>query len=85
MAAAPRNGTGRFIECKGYIPGYYLPDDEMHGWLTKRIPLVRKQTLENPEHSNLKFVFEMWLTGELTETEKEMLKSAQQRASGGTK
>lgn len=79
------NGTGRFIECKGYIPGHFLPDDEMHAWLTKRIPLVRKQTLENLEHSNLKFVFEMWLTGELTDTAKEMLKSAQERASGGTK
>jgi hypothetical protein len=56
----------RFIECKGLIPGNKLPDEEIEAWLTKRIPSVRKQTLENSEFQNLKLTFELWLTGVLS-------------------
>jgi hypothetical protein len=55
-----------FIECKGLIPGSLLPDSEIEAWLTKRIPSVRSQTLENSEFKNLQLTFELWLTGELS-------------------
>lgn len=56
----------RFIECKGLLPGNLLPDIEIEAWLTKRIPSVRRQTLDNSEFKNLKLTFELWLTGVLS-------------------
>lgn len=67
----------RFIECKGLLPGRLLPDSEIEAWLTKRIPSVRSQTLENSEFKNLKLTFELWLTGELSPESQKRLSTAQ--------
>lgn len=56
----------RFIECKGLLPGRLLSDKDVDDWLTKRIPAVRRHTLDNSELRNHKLRFEMWLTGELS-------------------
>lgn len=63
----------RFIECKGLLPGRQLPDAEVDAWLTKRIPFVRSQTLENSEWKNLRLHFELWLTGELSPAAQEQI------------
>ncbi|WP_156895658.1 hypothetical protein [Massilia putida] len=67
----------RFIECKGLLPGRMLPDSEIEAWLTKRIPSVRSQTLENSEFKNIKLAFELWLTGELSPEAQKRLSTAQ--------
>lgn len=67
----------RFIECKGLIPGNRLPDEEIEAWLTKRIPSVRRQTLDNPEFQNLTLTFELWLTGELSPESQRRIADAQ--------
>ncbi len=79
------NGTGRFIECKGLLPGHLLDDAEVDKWLKRRIPVVRKHTVANPEWANLKCVFEMWLTGELSQTGKSLVEEAKKAASEGKK
>ncbi|WP_051889011.1 nuclease-related domain-containing protein [Caballeronia sordidicola] len=66
-----------FIECKGYMPGRLVDDDEIEKWLTKRIPLVRQRALEHPEWRNLKLRFELWTTGELSESAKARIAEAQ--------
>lgn len=68
----------RFIECKGLLPGNQLSDKEVDDWLTKRIPLVRRLTLDNPEFQRLTLKFEMWLTGELSPEAKMKIAAAQQ-------
>ncbi|PXW22292.1 hypothetical protein [Paraburkholderia caballeronis] len=67
----------RFIECKGLLPGRLLPDSEIEAWLTKRIPSVRSQTLENSEFKNIKLTFELWLTGELSPEAQRRISTAQ--------
>lgn len=67
----------RFIECKGLLPGRQLPDSEIEAWLTKRIPSVRSQTLENSEFKNIKLTFELWLTGELSPEAQRRVSTAQ--------
>ncbi len=67
----------RFIECKGLLPGRLLPDSEIEAWLTKRIPTVRSQTLENSEFRNIKLTFELWLTCELSPEAQSRLSTAQ--------
>lgn len=69
----------RFIECKGLLPGNQLSDKEVTDWLTKRIPLVRKHTLENTELKNHQIKFELWLTGELSPAAKAKIAAAQQQ------
>lgn len=44
---------------QGLLPGRQLPDSEIEAWLTKRIPSVRSQTLENSEFKNIKLTFEL--------------------------
>jgi hypothetical protein len=54
-----------------------LPDEEIEAWLTKRIPSVRRQTLDNPEFQNLTLTFELWLTGELSPESQRRIADAQ--------
>jgi hypothetical protein len=68
----------RFIECKGLLPGNLLADSEVDSWLTKRIPNVRSQTLDNPEFRNLKLIFELWLTGEISPEARKKILLAQE-------
>lgn len=68
----------RFIECKGLLPGSQLSDKEVDDWLTKRIPLVRRHTLQNPELQHLKLKFEMWLTGKLSPDAIKKIEAAQE-------
>ncbi|MFN9504973.1 MAG: hypothetical protein ACK57J_10525 [Rubrivivax sp.] len=56
----------QFYECKGYQPGGLVPDDEVERWLERRIPLVYKQALANPEWKGRTFRFEWWSTGRLS-------------------
>jgi len=56
-----------FIECKGYQPAGTIKDDDVERWLTKRIPLIRRQALDHPEWKNMNMHFEFWTTGKLTE------------------
>lgn len=67
----------RFIECKGLIPGNILPDVEIDAWLDRRIPSVRRQTLDNSEFKNLKLTFELWLSGELSPDAQRRISAAQ--------
>lgn len=67
----------RFIECKGLLPGRLLQDSEIEAWLTKRIPNVRNQTLDNSEFKNITQTFELWLTGELSPEARERISAAQ--------
>lgn len=67
-----------FIECKGLLPGNQLSDKDVDDWLTKRIPLVRKHTLANPELQRLTLKFQMWITGELSPEAKKKIVAAQQ-------
>ena len=76
-----KNRAARFIECKGLLPGHYLGDREVESWLNKRIPIVRRHTIKNPEYSKLKLQFELWVTGELTATAKKMISDAQDNVS----
>lgn len=69
----------RFLECKGLMPGNILPDSEVDAWLTKRIPNVRSQALDNPEFKNLKLTFELWLTGRLSPEAQKKISTAQAR------
>lgn len=80
VRAIARNRLGRFIECKGLLPGNSVDDDDVYAWLNRRIPLVRTKTLENPELQNIKFKFEMWLTGKLSEKAQAMVSAAQAQA-----
>ncbi|MEX3981825.1 hypothetical protein AB4Y45_22910 [Paraburkholderia sp. EG287A] len=66
----------RFIECKGLLPGRQLSEKDVDDWLVRRIPAVRKQTLENPEWKNIPLKFEMWLTGELSPESKARVEAA---------
>ncbi|MGY2491131.1 hypothetical protein [Cupriavidus sp. CP313] len=65
-----------FIECKGLLPGRLLSDKDVDDWLTKRIPIVRAHTLDNPEWKNHRLRFEMWLTGELSPEAKAKIEAA---------
>lgn len=55
-----------FVECKGYAPFATIPDSEVEKWLTQRIPLASKITLEHPDWKNLHQRFEFWTTGKLS-------------------
>jgi len=55
-----------FIECKGLLPGSLLADKDVDDWLDKRIPIVRRSALTNPEMQHAKLNFEMWVTGGLS-------------------
>ncbi|WP_153132298.1 hypothetical protein [Dechloromonas hortensis] len=68
----------RFIECKGLLPGNLLSDKDVDDWLTKRIPLVRKYTLQNAEYHRYKLKFELWLTGKLSPEAEMKILMAQQ-------
>jgi len=66
-----------FIECKGLLPGNTLSDEEVKAWLSKRIPVVRRKTLENEEFKNKRLHFELWITGELTDESKQRIATLQ--------
>ncbi|WP_208452909.1 hypothetical protein, partial [Burkholderia gladioli] len=50
---------------------------EIEAWLSKRIPSVRKQTLDNSEFTHLKLTFELWLTGVLSPEAQRRISDAQ--------
>src|SRR5262249_26298876 len=55
-----------FIECKGHSANRTVDDLEIDKWLSKRIPMIRKQALDHPDWKHLKMHFELWTTGELS-------------------
>lgn len=67
-----------FIECKGYLPGRTVEDTEIEKWLTKRVPFLRKQALAHPEWKNMKYRFELWTTGELSDKARGLVENAKQ-------
>jgi hypothetical protein len=67
VLAVQSNRAVYFIECKGYQPSGMVEDDDVERWLTKRIPLVRKEALQHPDWKSLDLHFEFWTTGKLSD------------------
>lgn len=61
-----RRRDAYFIECKGILPGSLLDNKEVDGWLDRRIAIVRRHALNNPEMQRVSMHFEMWVTGRLS-------------------
>jgi hypothetical protein len=55
------------IECKGRNPDAVVPDEEIEAWLKQRIPRVREHLRRDHHGPPIKPVFELWVTGRLTE------------------
>ena len=66
-----------FIECKGYRPSSTISIKEVKKWLSKRIPVVRSWALsEGRWDNNIEFQFELWITGKLNQTSKNLIDKA---------
>lgn len=57
----------RFIECKGIHPKTTLNDSDIDTWLSKRIGRVREHLLRANGIGTPKPIFELWVTGRLSE------------------
>jgi hypothetical protein len=71
----------RFIECKGYHTNSFVSDEEVTRWLTKRVPLIREQSLKHPDLRRLELHFEFWTTGQLSRESIEKLEHAKKTIS----
>ncbi|MGX7877033.1 hypothetical protein ACVDG8_013330 [Mesorhizobium sp. ORM8.1] len=54
------------IECKGYNPYAYIPDDLFKRWLQHNVPTCYAAARKHPDWQNLPLRFEFWGTGKLT-------------------
>jgi len=79
VVAIVENRRIHFIECKGQTPHQTVDDAEVKKWLTKRIPLVRKQALEHPDWKHLEMHFELWTSGHLSPEADAMVAAAKSR------
>lgn len=72
------NIRARFIECKGRHPDSFVDDDEIVEWLTKRIPTVRDYLEGNDDMKGVRPVFELWVTGMISDHAKDRVELTRQ-------
>jgi hypothetical protein len=65
-----------FIECKGYQPAGTVKVEFVKTWIEKRIPLIRKQALEQLCWKKQKYHFELWTTGQMTKEARELIEAS---------
>ena len=66
----------RFVECKGLSPYSTLPDEEALKWVHNRMPAVRQFCLEQQDWKNKELVFELWITGKISQEIRQKLDKA---------
>ena len=63
-----------FIEAKGRLPGNVVPDEEVKHWLEVQVPAIEKEHRGMSEFARRKYYFEMWVSGDLSEEGKRMVR-----------
>jgi len=65
-----------FVECKGYSPHAFIPDNEVKKWISERVPKIVKAAKEHTDWKNIVPTLEFWTTGKLTDEAVEMIETA---------